>query len=416
MRFRNSILSVLISYSCLLNAQFTVDAELRPRFEYRHGYRTIFPDNVNPAAFVSQRARVNFSFEKEKLKLFLSGQDVRVWGDTPQLNLSDKNGFGLHQAWAEVVLNKNLALRLGRQELVYNDQRFFGSAGWAQQARSHDLALLKLRVGSLSVDFGFAFNQDAENLTETTLTSNTYKSIQYCWLDKRFKSSSISLLVLNNGEQFIDENNEENNETRYSQTIGTHFKYRKNKFKGIANVYFQFGEDVLSNTLSSSLFGIEGQYAINKDIKISLGGEQQSGNDFGSVSNNKNKAFTPLYGTNHKFNGVIDYFYVGNHKNNVGLIDLYIKSQLLFNKRSDITIAIHNFSSQAKIESHNSKQLGAEIDLVFNYNLLDDVNLKMGYSQIFDSEGLRIVKNNFNKTNNNWAWAMLTIKPTLYKS
>ena len=32
-----------------------------------------------------------------------------------------------------------------------------------------------------------------------------------------------------------------------------------------------------------------------------------------------------------------------------------------------------------------------------------------------DNEGLRVIKNNFNKTNNNWGWVMLTLKPILYK-
>ena len=33
----------------------------------------------------------------------------------------------------------------------------------------------------------------------------------------------------------------------------------------------------------------------------------------------ENNSFTPFYGTNHKFNGHMDYFYVGNHIGNVGL-------------------------------------------------------------------------------------------------
>ncbi|HBC04625.1 MAG TPA: hypothetical protein DC015_10640, partial [Aequorivita sp.] len=74
-------------------SQFTIDAELRPRFEYRHGYKTLFPDNADPATFVSQRTRLNFGYKTEKLHFYLSPQDVRVWGDVPQLNVADENGF-----------------------------------------------------------------------------------------------------------------------------------------------------------------------------------------------------------------------------------------------------------------------------------------------------------------------------------
>ena len=415
MKFKGFILGVLICHTCLLSAQFIVDAELRPRFEYRHGFGTIFPVDTDPAAFVSQRTRVNFSFSNERFNFFVTGQDVRVWGDTPQLSSTSNNGFNLHQAWGEVFLNKKLSLKFGRQELAYDDQRFLGNVGWAQQARSHDLALLKLRSNGFKLDFGLAFNQDGQALTGTALNTKTYKSIQYLWLNKSFKSSVVSLLLLNNGEQFIDETNEENNETRYSQTIGTHYKYHKNKFIGTANIYFQFGKDLFNNTFSASLIGIEGRYIFSKHVSVVLGGEQQSGNDFGSINSNKNRAFTPFYGTNHKFNGLMDYFYVGNHKNNVGLMDLYLKSNFTINNKSSLSISTHNFFSSAKIANHNSKQLGVEVDLVYNYKLYDDVNLKIGYSQMFDNEGLRIIKNNFNKTNNNWGWVMLTLKPILYK-
>jgi hypothetical protein len=34
------------------------------------------------------------------------------------------------------------------------------------------------------------------------------------------------------------------------------------------------------------------------------------------------KSFNSLYGTNHKFNGWVDYFYVGNHAESIGLVDI----------------------------------------------------------------------------------------------
>ncbi|MFV0539613.1 MAG: hypothetical protein ACK5MZ_00040 [Aestuariibaculum sp.] len=76
-------------------AQLTIDAELRPRFEYRHGYKSLFPDNAEPAAFVSQRTRLNTGFIKDKYSFYLSLQDVRVWGDAAQLS---ENSLAVHQA------------------------------------------------------------------------------------------------------------------------------------------------------------------------------------------------------------------------------------------------------------------------------------------------------------------------------
>src|SRR5690625_5426431 len=141
-------------------AQVTVDAELRPRFEYRHGYKTLFPDDVDPAIFVSERTRLNGFYNDESLTVYLSLQDVRVWGDVPQLNLTDKNGIGIHQAWGEIKFTPVFSVRLGRQTLVYDDHRILGDVEWTQQARSHDVALIKFHKNDFSGHIGVAYNQD----------------------------------------------------------------------------------------------------------------------------------------------------------------------------------------------------------------------------------------------------------------
>ena len=154
-------------------AQFTIDAELRPRLEYRHGYKTLFPDDADPSAFVSQRTRLNFGYKTEKLHLYISPQDVRVWGDVPQLNVADNNGFSLHQAWGEVFIDSTFSVKVGRQEIAYDDQRIFGSVNWAQQGRSHDAALVKWEKETAKIHLGAAYNQEKETLTGNILYANS---------------------------------------------------------------------------------------------------------------------------------------------------------------------------------------------------------------------------------------------------
>lgn len=398
-----------------ITAQLKIDAELRPRFEYRHGFQSLFPDNADAAAFVSQRTRLNTTYQIEKLNFYLSFQDIRVWGDVPQLNLADRNGVTVHEAWGEILFNPNISLKLGRQEIIYDDHRIMGNVDWAQQARSHDAALFRYTQETFRFDLGFAFNQDEETLTGTTLTTpNTYKSLQYAWLHKDWDDLSGSFLFLNNGLQFIDQANANNNETRYSQTLGTHLEYSKNKFGAVSNLFYQFGKDVNNNDLSAYLLGLEGSYKISDQWKATLGAELQSGNDNGAPSSGENKAFTPLYGTNHKFNGLMDYFYVGNHINNVGLMDIYAKANVKLNPKSNLNAAIHGFSAAADLAVGDSKQLGTEVDLVYSHSFEEYLNMKVGYSHLFASDGMEILKNNFDGNTNNWGWVMLVIKPTLF--
>ena len=406
-------LSLLLA-SFAVKAQLTIDAELRPRFEYRHGFKTLIPDGTDAATFVSQRTRLNTKYIHDKLTFYVSVQDVRVWGDVPQLNTADKNGLALHQAWAAINLNPNFALKLGRQEIVYDDSRIFGNVGWAQQARSHDAALFRYNKNAFKLDVGFAYNQESEKVTGNLYTLPNYKAFQYAYLSKKWDNFYGSFLFLNNGLQFSDGINDD--EIRYSQTAGTHLKYKKNAFGLNANLYYQFGNDVNDNSLSAYLVALEASYKVSDKFTAILGFENQSGNKYGAPSDGDNKAFMPFYGTNHKFNGFMDYFYVGNHANNVGLLDIYAKAKFKLNANSSLYTAIHNFAAAEDINDTADKQLGTEVDLVYSYKLQKDIGFKVGYSHMFASDSMELLKGTTSDNTNNWGWIMVTVNPTLFSS
>ncbi|MFQ5448605.1 MAG: alginate export family protein, partial [Saprospiraceae bacterium] len=167
------ILLSLATFMCLhfwLQAQFTLSAELRPRVEIRHGYKTLANTASETAGFISQRSRLNFEYARKKYEIKLSLQDVRVWGDEP--HLKDVPSSVLHEAWGELHFNDKLSLRAGRQELVYDDHRLFGNVNWTQQARSHDAAVLKLENNGWKAHFGAAYNNMGESLFKTSYTLN----------------------------------------------------------------------------------------------------------------------------------------------------------------------------------------------------------------------------------------------------
>ena len=397
-------------------SQFTLSAELRPRTEYRNGFKTLISDAQDAAFFTSQRTRLNTKFAKENYTLFISFQDIRVWGDVSQLNVSDKNGLALHEAWGLVNFS-NLSVKAGRQEIVYDDQRMFGNVGWAQQGRSHDALLLKFNSNNLKLDLGFAFNQENEALFNTTyLLNGNYKALQYVWLNNKWTKVQASFLILNNGLQYVDSANNNNNEVRYSQTFGTHLKINLSpKFNSNINLFYQTGNDISNRDISAYLIGADFSYKASENVNLGFGLELQSGNDY-NENPSKNKAFNPFYGTNHKFNGFMDYFYVGNHINSVGLTDIYASANFKLNPKSNLSIYAHNFSANANLTAYANKQFGTEIDLVYAYKMNADVSISGGYSQMFAAEGMEILKQNFDGNSNNWAWLMLTINPTIFSN
>ncbi|MCZ4694375.1 hypothetical protein DWB61_04250 [Ancylomarina euxinus] len=396
-------------------AQLKFTGEMRPRTEYRNGLKSLFNSEDDAAFFTSQRTRLNLNYTDAKFKVGLSLQDVRTWGDVAQLNMSDKNQLMLHEAWGELLFTENFSLKVGRQELVYDDHRILGNVGWAQQARSHDLALLKFKTddkGQLHI--GLAYNNDMEALKDQLYTTS-YKSMQFAWYNRQYDNFNFSLLFLNNGLQRLDV---DNLKTYYSQTLGVHANHSKDKLGLTGSAYLQTGKDAADRDLSAYLVSLGANYALSSNFKGNIGFEIQSGTDTNEQNANfDNKSFTPLFGTNHKFNGHMDYFYVGNHTGNVGLVDAFIGGAYSKDKIS-FGATLHRFATQADLMLAGEKQdsyLGTELDLSFGYQYSKSVTFKMGYSQMFASDSMEVLKGGDSGERQCWGWMMLVFKPNFLK-
>jgi Alginate export len=165
------------------NAQFTLTGQLRTRTEVRNGLGNLVLKGSKPAAFTSQRTRLIFGYKWDRLTFGTSIQDVRVWGqDASTISNADGNKLMLHEAWADLMLfNKVdttikvkgidlMSIKIGRQELNYDDVRLLGNLDWLQQGRRHDMALLKTVHHGWQIDLGYAYNQnsDAFGVTNTS--------------------------------------------------------------------------------------------------------------------------------------------------------------------------------------------------------------------------------------------------------
>ena len=87
MKTRKKLLvgGAMLAFSTVSYGQFTMSGEIRPRMEYRHGYKTLADSNQNHASFTDQRSRLNFNYKDEGYQVKVVLQDVRVWGSQPQL-------------------------------------------------------------------------------------------------------------------------------------------------------------------------------------------------------------------------------------------------------------------------------------------------------------------------------------------
>ena len=443
---RNSLCTFITMFACTLlcnlaNAQLRVYGQLRTRTEYRDGQGSPLPKDSKPAIFVSQRTRLNLDYSTYRLKFGVALQDVRVWGqDVSTINRTttqNNNGLMLHEAWAEIsftdTTNKkeSVALKLGRQEMIFDDQRLIGNLDWLQQARHHDAAILKYTTSAWNIQAGVAYNQNKENNSGTvyipvppgnypanTNGGSMYKSFEFGYANRKLKSGNVSFLIF--ADQFnkytLDSANVKvwGTGTWTRLTSGIYFNNRFNKWVLTASAYYQGGKTADNQKLSAALVSANLNYDLTKKFTVGSGVDYTSGGTSGTTVH----AFDPLYGTPHKFWGLMDYFYAANSFGNKGLVDYYIKSGYTFSGKLKVNADLHQFVSASKVTSAGNKDLsrnfGTEADIVANYILTGPVSFEAGYSHFFSTATLTspTVKNvpNANK-NNSWAYLMVIIKP-----
>lgn len=196
--------------------RFIVTAQIRTRGEYRNG--ALYPRNegILPAGFINERARLSLEYERKRLSLKFSAQHVGVWG---QDALIDKNGrFILNEAWASFDFNDYWFMQLGRQSLIYDDERILGGLDWNVAGRYHDALKIGFKKNGHQFHGIFAFNQNDENVIGGTFydssTTKLYKNMQTLWYhyDCASVPLNISFLAINLGQEGGD------SETKNSDT------------------------------------------------------------------------------------------------------------------------------------------------------------------------------------------------------
>ncbi|MDB5258246.1 MAG: hypothetical protein JWM14_2941 [Chitinophagaceae bacterium] len=405
-------------FSGYAHAQYTFTGQIRTRTEYRNGVGNLLPLGSDAAFFTSQRTNLSFGYKWDRLIFSTQIRDVRVWGqDASSINNSDGNKLFLHEAWGEFILATasdtnsrlkvdNLSIKVGRQELVYDDSRLLGNLDWLQQGRRHDAALIKFAHRGYQVDLGAAFNQNSDafgksgifyspNNSNPYATSTTgflipipgtkpnfvptagkggapviagagpstngmnqmYKTMQFLYLKKKFGQTAISALV------FKDDFAKWRLDSIGNATTG--FAYGRNYDQIGTNSRITTGlniNTVIGNASSGGKWALQGfgYYQAGKDYNgVDLNayyyganamyqrGKFAVGPGYEMLSGNDkasttNHRFDPLYGTPHKFWGYMDFFYTGTGSPIAGLQNAFLKTKYT---AKDLTISmdVHQF-------------------------------------------------------------------------
>lgn len=399
-----------------LDAQFTLSGEVRPRAELNNGQFIPLPDSVPPSFDVSQRTRLSFAYKLPKIEMKLAFQDIRNWGYSTQLG-TNRFDF-LYEGWGKVNFSSKTALKVGRQKMNYDNERILGALNWKQSGLTHDGALFQFRDTSSkwSLDVGavYHFPVDSASAASYSFVPN-HRTFQYFWLNKKWEKLNLSILGVNLGWQNI--NNPK--QIRFMLTGGFYLNYKTEKFTLEADAYFQGGKNRAGQDLLAYMAGVNATYVITDAFKINLGIDFLSGTDATSSNSNMSNDFAPFFGTNHKFYGYIDWFYVGNRTTRNGLFDPNLA--LTYNVENwSFRLAYHGFISPNTLSNTVGRfqLLGHELDLTFKYKIHKWVTLTGGYSHVLATANIQYYKTlngSYLLSNNGWAWLMITFKGDFLK-
>ncbi len=400
--------------------QLKIQGEIRPRTELYNGNNTPKTDDGNvPGLATQQRSRLTLSYQGEGFKIVFSPQLVHFWGQMPQAYdlLGDgapgapESNFSVFEAYAEYDLTDATKLKFGRQALSYGDQRILGALGWAASGRAHDAFVGKFKFGDVKLDAGFTLNQTRHSNDFNPELQNIRagnKSLQYLWMDAPMGDSKLTLMALNVSNLKATDANNTFNGLINNTTLGVLPKLKFDDITVDLSGYYQFSGDKHTAWLASAAVTFKTDFA-----PITVGADIVSGKAYDDTDA-KSKTWQQPFGTNHKFYGLMDFFYVGPDDVTAGLNDYFIKSVLKAGSGKLVT-HLHYFTTNKEylvtaddgVTTSASTDVGAEIDLIYKTKIAKKLGTAIGYSQFFAADDWNVLPSG---DFNNWVWLQLTAK------
>lgn len=433
----NDILNVLISNKTItqqqadsiraeyaINQQATtpdktlkVEFEFRPRAEYRNGYQVLRNDSSNANYFINQRSRLSLNYSYyNRFILQFSFQDLRVWGQQDPRSVGAT--LQAFEAWAETYLTDKFSIRVGRQRLVYDNQRLFAENDWRLSGAAHDALNFRYSNSNLSTELAVAYNQLSEsNFTVEYSPSGftNYKFLAIHYLRYQI-NKSLTLTTINSTDAFQVKNKPERMNFRY--TLGGRIEATSRAWYATISGYYQGGQNPAGKDLFAWYFQPEIRYISPIGTTIRAGLEYFTGTN-GNQGYTTDKSFVPLYGVAHRFNGSMDLITkFPNDVGGAGLINPYLFILHPISKKIDLRSDFHTFHLQTDYYVNDSKidrYLGFENDLLLSFKPNPTIKIDAGFSYMLPTESFAIVKgggeSNYNLT---WAYISLTFKPVLF--
>lgn len=396
--------------------------EYRPRTEFRNGYRAFPQKGSSPAFFTSHRGRIRLDVIKKGLHIRATLQDVRVWGDTDTRDAEGKAQF--FEFYAEPIIGDHMFLRVGRQRIMYDDERLFAQNQWRQTGGKHDAIRLMLHKEALQAEVFVAFNQPYESNFGTAfpVAWDTYRGLVGSYL-RWVAGEHITITAINFADEYTDPSS---GDTRgyWKLTNGGRIAFNNLNWYATIAAYYQWGNIENGKTHNAYYLQPEVRYTASKNYSVRLGLQLLSGDR--DPIDNKSGAFLAQYGAFHRYNGRMDYTQLTVRTNeHEGIVNPYLILDFTFSKKWRLSWEMHALGTQqlgrlsaANPEAVNlDRWFGWENDLMLRYRVNDFTAVEFAYLFLLPGEALEYLPTGNNGRSNGiaqFAYLAVTWTPDFF--
>jgi len=427
-------------------AQFEIDGQLRMRGQLLHGYKKPVAKEVDPAFHIGQRTRLNLKYKNDKISTLLSIQDVRVWGDANIVNPTGVKGksfntIDVYEAWVQFKLGENSILKLGRQEMKYDDQRHISWRNWWDRGQTYDAILYsyKNKASGFQLDLSSSYNSIKQDLTGNNYSEGTayfgnvnpIQTQTFIYLKKKFNNFYVSLTGIGAGYQKEDTPNV----IYMTYTEGLHLNYNATKKSkdglfGKFNAFIQNGKNITGKKINANMLTAQlGYRLLEKRLELSAGIEMLSGNDAYETDADYWKTdhtYNLLYGARHPYyEGYLDWFVIPKSAFNAGIQTLSFNLNYKLDKSNILKFAFNhvavNNNVKKMVDGNTLKvdkgtALVQTLDFTYIKSFNKIISLMSGISYAMPSDEFLGLKNVTDPGKNYFIYTMLTVKPKLFSS
>lgn len=318
----------------------------------------------------------------DQVRVIFEVQDARVFGEESSTFNSGAPHFDLRQGFVNVtgLANGLVDVTLGRQALVYANQRFIGAIDWHNYGQTFDAGVLRLQHGDFRLDaLGAAVRR---NPASPEYTRDVFLTGAWAAWSPAGTRQSVQLF-------FLYDNPADGSARQNRQTAGLYAGGHLGMFDYEVDAALQMGDFIpdgaAARDIAANIIGVRAGYRLPfAGARLGVGYDRLSGTD---PEADTYGAFHTLYATNHKYYGFMDYFLnIPAATGQLGLQDILVQLSAQPFAGLSLGADLHLFSTvidPAKLSSAPAEAttaIGTEIDVTAKWSVAEVVGMTAGVS------------------------------------